>query len=128
MSHTISSNLCQAKPRMHAQVVDAPRFEWRGFMLDVGRHFFSVPFILRMLDVAAFYRLNRFHWHLTEDQVGIVGLVLLVFCSSGRKEAAYLSASMTAGHIVMAVQNQLDNKPSCLSTGSRLGTGPDACQ
>ena len=58
----------QAAHTCMRQVVDAPRFEWRGFMLDVGRHFFGVPFILRALDLAAFYRLNRFHWHLTEDQ------------------------------------------------------------
>lgn len=50
------------------QVVDAPRFDWRGVLLDVGRHFFPVPFILKILDVCAFYKINRFHWHLTEDQ------------------------------------------------------------
>jgi hexosaminidase len=50
------------------QVVDAPRFDWRGVMLDVGRHFFPVPFILKLLDVCAFYKINKFHWHLTEDQ------------------------------------------------------------
>ena len=51
-----------------AQVVDAPRFAWRGVLLDVGRHFFPVPFILKVLDVCAFYKISRFHWHLTEDQ------------------------------------------------------------
>ena len=51
-----------------AQVVDAPRFAWRGVLLDVGRHFFPVPFILKILDVCAFYKITRFHWHLTEDQ------------------------------------------------------------
>ena len=39
-------------------------------LLDVGRHFFPLPFILKMLDVCALYKMNRFHWHLTEDQVG----------------------------------------------------------
>lgn len=52
------------------QVVDAPRFMWRGVLLDVGRHFFPVPFILKLLDLLALYKMNRFHWHLTEDQVG----------------------------------------------------------
>jgi hypothetical protein len=51
------------------QVVDAPRFVWRGVLLDAGRHFFSVPFILRVLDLMALHKLNRFHWHLCEDQV-----------------------------------------------------------
>lgn len=50
------------------EIVDAPRFSWRGALLDVGRHFFEVPFIKRFLDHLAFYKLNRFHWHLTEDQ------------------------------------------------------------
>ncbi|BDA48591.1 beta-hexosaminidase [Coccomyxa sp. Obi] len=50
------------------EVVDAPRFDWRGVLLDVGRHFFPVPFILKILDICALYKMNRFHWHLTEDQ------------------------------------------------------------
>ena len=47
---------------------DAPRFEYRGFMLDVSRHFFDVAQVKKMLDVMAMYKLNRFHWHLTDDQ------------------------------------------------------------
>ena len=38
-------------------------------LLDCGRHYFDVPFIKRLLDLMALYKLNRFHWHLTEDQV-----------------------------------------------------------
>ena len=49
-------------------IVDAPRFEYRGFMLDVSRHFFEVEEIKRMIDVMSYYKLNRFHWHLTDDQ------------------------------------------------------------
>jgi hexosaminidase len=55
--------------RLCLQVLDAPRFIWRGVLLDVGRHFFPVPFILKVLDLLALYKLNRFHWHLVEDQV-----------------------------------------------------------
>lgn len=47
---------------------DAPRFEYRGFMLDVSRHFFDAKQVKKMLDVMAMYKLNRFHWHLTDDQ------------------------------------------------------------
>ncbi len=47
---------------------DEPRFEYRGFMLDVSRHFFDVAEVKRMLDIMAVYKLNRFHWHLTDDQ------------------------------------------------------------
>ena len=49
-------------------ITDQPRFGWRGFMLDEGRHFFGKEEIKKLLDVMAAYKLNRFHWHLTEDQ------------------------------------------------------------
>jgi hexosaminidase len=47
---------------------DEPRFGWRGFMLDEGRHFYGKEEIKKILDVMAVYKMNRFHWHLTEDQ------------------------------------------------------------
>ena len=50
------------------KISDKPNFEWRGFMLDTVRHFFSVNFIKKLLDIASFHKLNRFHWHLTDDQ------------------------------------------------------------
>jgi hypothetical protein len=46
---------------------DAPRFSWRGFMLDSSRHFQSVPEIKHWLDLLAMHKLNVFHWHLTDD-------------------------------------------------------------
>ena len=49
-------------------IKDHPRFEWRGFMLDEGRHFYGKEEIKKLLAVMAAYKLNRFHWHLTEDQ------------------------------------------------------------
>lgn len=49
-------------------ISDEPRFEYRGFMLDVSRHFFSVAEVKRMLDVMSYYKMNKFHWHLTDDQ------------------------------------------------------------
>ncbi|NBU71441.1 MAG: beta-N-acetylglucosaminidase [Bacteroidetes bacterium] len=49
-------------------MIDRPRFSWRGMHLDVCRHFFTVAEIKRYLDLLARYKLNRFHWHLTEDQ------------------------------------------------------------
>ena len=49
-------------------IADAPRFAWRGVHLDVGRHFQPVAFIKRTIDLMARYKLNTFHWHLTEDQ------------------------------------------------------------
>ena len=50
------------------EIEDEPRFAWRGFMLDEGRHFYGKEEIMKVLDVMAAYKMNRFHWHLTEDQ------------------------------------------------------------
>lgn len=47
---------------------DYPRFAWRGAMLDVARHFFGVPEVQRFIDRMAYYKLNRLHLHLTDDQ------------------------------------------------------------
>ncbi|MEG1616052.1 MAG: glycoside hydrolase family 20 protein [Bacteroidales bacterium] len=49
-------------------IEDAPRFSYRGMHLDVGRHFYSMDFIKEFIDMLALHNLNRFHWHLTEDQ------------------------------------------------------------
>lgn len=49
-------------------IKDAPRFSYRGFMLDEGRHFFGVNEVKKLLDLMAAYKMNNFHWHLTEDQ------------------------------------------------------------
>ena len=49
-------------------VTDYPRFRYRGFMIDVGRHFFPVSYLKRMIDLMALHNINYFHWHLTEDQ------------------------------------------------------------
>ncbi|MGD2152358.1 MAG: family 20 glycosylhydrolase [Gemmatimonadales bacterium] len=49
-------------------IEDEPRFSYRGMHLDVGRHFFPVSFIKRYIDLLAMYKMNTFHWHLTEDQ------------------------------------------------------------
>ena len=51
-----------------AFIQDYPKFEWRGLHLDVSRHFFTVEEVKKYLDLMAFYKLNTFHWHLTDDQ------------------------------------------------------------
>lgn len=51
-----------------ASIQDAPAFRYRGLHLDVGRHIYPVAFIKQYIDLLARYKMNRFHWHLTEDQ------------------------------------------------------------
>ncbi len=48
-------------------IEDKPRFEYRGVMLDVARYFYSIDYVKEFIDVMAHYKLNVFHWHLTED-------------------------------------------------------------
>ena len=49
-------------------IEDYPRFQWRGFMLDVARHFFTKSEVKKILDLMAFLKFNKFHFHLTDDQ------------------------------------------------------------
>lgn len=49
-------------------ITDSPRFEWRGMMLDVSRHFLPAPDVKRFIDAMALYKLNRLHLHLSDDQ------------------------------------------------------------
>lgn len=85
-------------------VKDMPRFGYRGVMIDVGRHFFSPTFIKKMIDVFAMYKINTFHWHLTEDQgwrIEIKKYPKLTEVGSIRKETA-------VGHYS---ENKFDGKP-----------------
>ncbi|MDR2303463.1 MAG: beta-N-acetylhexosaminidase [Treponema sp.] len=50
------------------KIKDHPRFSWRGYMLDCSRHFFTVPFIKKMIDTLSLHQINKFHWHLCDDQ------------------------------------------------------------
>ena len=52
----------------YVTIEDKPQFAHRGFMLDIARHFYSKTEVKRILDIMASYKLNRFHWHLTDDQ------------------------------------------------------------
>ena len=51
-----------------AEIVDEPRYKYRGLHLDVARHIYPVTFIKKYIDLIAQYKLNTFHWHLTDDQ------------------------------------------------------------
>ncbi|NUY82568.1 family 20 glycosylhydrolase [Flavobacterium sp. MAH-1] len=50
------------------EIVDEPKFQWRGMHLDCSRHFWSVHFVKKYIDYLAMYKMNTFHWHLTDDQ------------------------------------------------------------
>lgn len=49
-------------------IVDYPRFEWRGLMLDCSRHFYTLEYLKKQVDILAHYKMNRLHLHLTDDQ------------------------------------------------------------
>jgi hexosaminidase len=80
------------------EIADAPRFVYRGMHLDVSRHFFSVEFIKKYLDLMAQYKFNQFHWHLTDDQgwrIEIKKYPKLTEIGSKRKESHLGSYSPT---------------------------------
>lgn len=52
----------------YVSIADEPRFDWRGMELDCSRHFFTKEEVKALLDVLALYKIDRFHWHLTDDQ------------------------------------------------------------
>lgn len=71
------------------QIMDSPRYQWRGMHLDCSRHFFTKEEIKKYIDYLAMYKFNTFHWHLTDDQgwrIEIKQYPLLTSISSMRKE------------------------------------------
>ena len=52
----------------YVEIVDEPRFKWRGIMLDVARHYYSKEDIKKYIDYLAIHKMRQFHWHLTDDQ------------------------------------------------------------
>jgi hexosaminidase len=71
------------------EIEDAPRFAYRGIMLDVCRHFLSPDYIYKFIDMLAMHKMNTFHWHLTDDQgwrIEIKKYPKLIEIGSKRKE------------------------------------------
>jgi len=62
----VRTNATLTVPEM--QITDYPRFKWRGLHLDVSRHFFTPGMVKEYINLLASYKLNRFHWHLVDDQ------------------------------------------------------------
>ncbi len=74
------------------EIKDWPRFPWRGFMLDVSRHFFNKSEVETLLDAMAMQKLNVFHWHLTDDhgwRIEIKKYPRLTGVGAWRKEAGF---------------------------------------
>ena len=65
---SVSVNKASAIELPAIDIVDKPRFSYRGMMLDVGRHFFTMDELKTYIDILALHNINRFHWHLSEDQ------------------------------------------------------------
>ncbi|NDV96275.1 beta-hexosaminidase [Dysgonomonas sp. 521] len=65
-SPTVVKNIAWKMPAV--TIKDEPRFKYRGMHLDVCRHFFDVDYVKKQLDVLAMFKINTFHWHLTDDQ------------------------------------------------------------
>src|SRR5260221_1978401 len=72
-------------------IKDTPRFSWRGSMLDVARHFFQADEVKHYIDLLAYYKMNRFHMHLSDDQGWRIAI------SSWPKLATYGGSTATRG-------------------------------
>ncbi len=111
------------------QIVDWPEFAWRGLHLDVSRHFFPVPVVEQYIDTAARFKLNTFHWHLTDDQswrIEIPGYPLLVSvggCRDGTalKPCAHYSARDVREVVAYATARHVQIVPEIEGPGHSAG-------
>ncbi|AMR33227.1 beta-N-acetylhexosaminidase [Mucilaginibacter sp. PAMC 26640] len=90
-----------------AVIEDYPRFGYRGVMLDVSRHFFSVEMVKRYIDIMAVYKLNTFHWHLTDDQ----GWRIEIKKYPRLTQVASIRAQTVIGNYRDRTPQQYDNTP-----------------
>ncbi len=90
-----------------AVIRDYPRFPYRGMHLDVARHFFDVDFVKRYIDLMAAYKLNSFHWHLTDDQ----GWRIEIKKYPKLTEVGSIRAQTKVGRATGGDTDQYDNTP-----------------
>ena len=103
------------------RIKDRPRFVWRGAHLDVCRHFFPVRFVKKYIDILAMYKINTFHWHLTEDQgwrIEIKKYPRLTEISSNRAET-----TGTAGRTAVSTRRTRSRR----SSGTRRSATSRSC-
>jgi hexosaminidase len=116
-----------------AEIVDRPEYRWRGVHLDVARHFFPVPVVERYIDLAARYKLNVFHWHLTDDRAW--RLQLPAFPALGAGSERYSPADVRevvayAARRYVTVVPEIDlpaHAGAALRTYPRLACGDTLC-
>jgi len=89
------------------EIEDRPRFKYRGMHLDVARHFFPASFIREYIDLLAAYKINTFHWHLTDDQ----GWRIEIKKYPRLTEIGSQRAQTLIGNLRAHKQQQFDNKP-----------------
>ena len=104
-------------PIPHARIRDWPQYRWRAVMLDEGRHFFGKAAVLDLLERMAEYKLNVFHWHLTEDQgwrIDVPGRPDLVKYGATRPESV-------AWRTAPVYPNGYDKPAECILDGQQYG-------
>ena len=87
------------------EIRDWPAYRWRGIHLDVSRHFFPVSVVERYIDLAAHYKLNVFHWHLTDDQGWRIQILRYPRLTS--------VGGCRAGSEINGDATEIDGKPAC---------------
>jgi hexosaminidase len=115
-------------------VVDRPEYRWRGIHLDVARHFFPVATVKRYIDVASHYKLNVFHWHLTDDQAWRLQSARYPALTAGRD--AYSAADVRdvvayAARRYVTVLPEIEmpaHAGAVLRAYPRLGCGSSLCE
>lgn len=100
-----------------AHIEDFPRFAWRGFMLDVSRHFFTADEVKTILAKLAQYKFNKFHWHLTDDQGWRVEIKA---CPRLTENGGFRDPAVHKHDIITAGRARTENDPTSLLPADRL--------
>jgi hexosaminidase len=105
-------------------ISDAPRHEWRGMHLDVSRNFITAEGVARMIDILAWHRMNRLHWHLTDDEawrLEIEGLPELTEIGSKRAHGTVLPPQFAEGSKGQSGYYTADQVRNLVAHGQSLG-------
>jgi hexosaminidase len=112
LSPTLVTDAKWTAPAVH--IVDRPRFAWRGMHLDVARSFMPPDFVKKLIDTLALHKINRLHWHLTDDQgwrIEITSAPRLTSVGATRSETSIRSIA-SAGLINLFIPSEGDGIPT----------------